>query len=293
MSPRHNLSFYAYKTSWLAPESLVSMCPSPHLWVLHSKQRLLEQNYKSLWVPDLTCRFVRAKQRDETQALWVPALICVFCMQNSDFWSRITSLYGSQTSPVVLCMYNIVLSIRITSFYGSSPSSVDFDCKTASLGTELYVCMCPRPHLSFCACKTAWLALVSMGPSPHLWFLHAKQRVLDQNYNSLRIPDLTFRFVHAKHRDFHQNDKSIWVPALICGFSLQNSEFWTGIKSIWVTDVTCASNQSDLHQNDKFIMVPALIPCKTATFRPDLQVCMGPRPHLWVWAHITACLAQE
>ena len=69
--------------------------------------------------------------------LWVPALICGFCMQNSEFWSRITSLYGSQTSPVILCMYNIVLSIRITSLYGSPPSSVDFDCKTASLGTEL------------------------------------------------------------------------------------------------------------------------------------------------------------
>ena len=33
--------------------------------------------------------------------------------------------------------------------------------------------------------------------------------------------------------------------------------------------------------------------CKTATLRLDLQVCMGPRLHLWFWAHITACLAQE
>ena len=32
--------------------------------VFQAKQRLLEQNYKSLWVPDLTCRFVHAKQRD-------------------------------------------------------------------------------------------------------------------------------------------------------------------------------------------------------------------------------------
>ena len=48
---------------------IVSMGPSPYLWFLHAKQRLLEQNYKSLWVPDLTCRFVHAKQRDETQAL--------------------------------------------------------------------------------------------------------------------------------------------------------------------------------------------------------------------------------
>ena len=79
-----------------------------------------------------------------------------------------------------------------------------------------------------------------MGLSPYLWFLHAKQRVFDQNYKSLWVPDLTCRFVHAKQCDLHQNDKSIWVPALIFVFS-----------------------------------------CKTVTLGPDLQVCMGPRPHLW------------
>ena len=80
---------------------------SPHLWFLDAKQRLLDQNYKPLWVPDFTCRFVNAKQRDWHQALWVPALICVFCMQTETF------------------------------------------------GTELQVSMGPRPHLSFCACKTS------------------------------------------------------------------------------------------------------------------------------------------
>ena len=37
--------------------------------------------YKSLWVPDLTCRFVHVKQRDLHQNdkfTWVPALICGF-----------------------------------------------------------------------------------------------------------------------------------------------------------------------------------------------------------------------
>ena len=78
-----------------------------------------------------------------------------------------------------------------------------------------------RHNLSFCACKTAWLApelLISMGFSPHLWFLQAKLRLLDQNNKSVWVPDLTNRFVHAKPRDLHQNDKSIWVPDLICGF---------------------------------------------------------------------------
>ena len=41
--------------------------------------------------------------------------------------------------------------------------------------------MGPRHDLSFCACKTAFLAsqsLVSMGPSPHLWFCAFKRATL-------------------------------------------------------------------------------------------------------------------
>ena len=44
--------------------------------------------------------------------------------------------------------------------------------------------MGPRPHLRFCAFKRATLGpelYVSMGPSPRLRFMHAKQRLLDQN----------------------------------------------------------------------------------------------------------------
>ena len=61
-----------------------------------------------------------------------------------------------------------------------------------------------RHDLSFCACKTACLAselLVSMDPSPHLWFLHAKLRPLDPNNKSLCVPEIICRFVHAIQRD--------------------------------------------------------------------------------------------
>ena len=64
--------------------------------------------------------------------------------------------------------------------------------------------MGPRPQQWLCAFKTAPLApelQVSMGSSPHLWFLHAKQLLLDQNYKSLWVPDVTYRFLHAKQRD--------------------------------------------------------------------------------------------
>ena len=103
MVPRHNLSFCAFKTTWLASELLVSMGPSPHFWFLQEKQRLKDRNFKSLWVP---------------------ALICCFCMQNSEFWIRTTSLYGFQTSPVDLLMQKGVLRSRMTLVYWSQPSSV-------------------------------------------------------------------------------------------------------------------------------------------------------------------------
>ena len=64
MGPSPDLWFCVFKRATLGPELHVSMGPSPHLWFLAAQQRLLEQNNKSVWVPDITCRFVHAKQRD-------------------------------------------------------------------------------------------------------------------------------------------------------------------------------------------------------------------------------------
>ena len=133
-------------------------------------------------------------------------------MHNSDFWSKIPSLYGSQTWPVVLWMQNSVISIRNTSLYWSQPSCVVFGSKAVTFGPEYQVSKSPRQKLSFCAWKTATLAaesLVSMCPSPHLWFLHAKQSILDQNF------------------------KYLWVPALICGFCMPNNVFCPRITSLY------------------------------------------------------------
>ena len=110
---------------------------------------------------------------------WFQPSSVALCMQNSPFWTRVTSLYGSQTWPVVLCMKYSVISTRITCLYGSQPLSVVFACKTATFGAELQVSMCP---------------------SSHLWFLQAKQRLLDQNNKSLRVPDKSCRFVHGKQQ---------------------------------------------------------------------------------------------
>ena len=161
MGPRPHLWFWAHITASLTQEKKTLLVPALTCGFVHAKQRLLGLNYKSLRVKDITCRF---------------------CMQNSAFWTRVTSLYGSHAWPVVLCMYNSGLNIRITSLYGSQPSSVVFACKTAWLASE---------------------SLVSMGPSPHVWFLDAKQRLMDQNNKSLRVPDTTCRFVLVKQRDLH------------------------------------------------------------------------------------------
>ena len=130
----------------------------PSSVVFGCKKRLLDKNNKSQWVPDLACDFVHAKSAPNTSLNGFQVSSVFFCMQNNDFWTRITSLCGSQTSPVVLCLLNRVISTRNTSLYGSQPSSVVFARKTASLWPELQVSMGPRPHLLFCVCKTAWLA---------------------------------------------------------------------------------------------------------------------------------------
>ena len=67
-------------------------------------------------------------------------------------------------------------------------------CKTARVAPDLQASVGSRTHMSFCTCTTERLVpelLVSMGARPHLWFLDSKQRLLEQNYMSLWVKDLT------------------------------------------------------------------------------------------------------
>ena len=130
---------FACKTAHFGPELQVSKGPSPHLWFWSRKTPCLEQESKDYIGSSsrrLFCACKTATLGLELQYLWVKVHPCCFCMQNWDFWTRITSLYGSQTWPVVLCMYNSMVNIRITSLYRSQPSSVVFACKTAWLASE-------------------------------------------------------------------------------------------------------------------------------------------------------------
>ena len=206
MGPRPHLSFWAFKTGSFAPEWLGYMNSSPHLSFCACKTASLGPDLQVCMGPRPHLRFgalitacLAQEQEDsiafsphlwfcacktaslglELQFLGVQDSTCGFCMQNSDFWIRITSLNVSQIWPDILCMYKSVISTRNTSLYEFQPSSVVFACKTASFWSEKRISMGPRPNLSFRACKTAWFApewQAYMGSSPHLCFyFHAKQ----------------------------------------------------------------------------------------------------------------------
>ena len=136
----------------------VSIGPSPHLWFCAFKRASLAPKLQVSMSSSFICGFVHSQQRHYDQnckSLWVPAHICGFCMQNNDFWIRITILYGSQASPAVLCMQTNVINIRITSLHETQHSSVVFACKRATFVSELQVSMGPRIRLLICECKTA------------------------------------------------------------------------------------------------------------------------------------------
>ena len=54
---------FACITATFGSEYKFSKGTRPHLSFLHAKQRLLVQNNKSLWVPDMIYRFVHVQQR--------------------------------------------------------------------------------------------------------------------------------------------------------------------------------------------------------------------------------------
>ena len=142
-------------------------------------------------------------------------------------------------------MQNSVISTWITCLYGSQPSFVVFASKTATLGPDLQVCMCPRPHLWFWAHITAWLAqekIDYIGSSPHLWLYACQTATLGLEQQASVGPrnDLSFCacttacfaseilvsmglsphlwFLHAKRPVLYPNNECLWVPDLTCHF---------------------------------------------------------------------------
>ena len=106
----------------------------------------------------------------------------------------------SQTSPVVLCMQNSVISIGITSLYGSQPSSVvlwmqNSDSRTritSLLGSQTLPVVLSMQN----SVISTWITSL-YGSQPSSVVFASKIAMLDHNYKSLWVPDLTCRFLHA------------------------------------------------------------------------------------------------
>ena len=142
----------------------------------------------------------------------------VLCIQNNDLSIRITSRCGSQTSPVDLWMQNRVLRSRRTLVYWTQPSSVVLCIQNSDLTAELLVSMGPSPHLWFCAFTTATLwqeLIVSMGHWLHLSFCTCKTAWL---VSEILISIGPRWFLHAKQLLLDQNYKSQSVPGFACWF---------------------------------------------------------------------------
>ena len=143
----------------------------------------------------------------------------VLCIQNSDFSIRITSLYGCQPSFVAFAWKTATLGQELQVSMCPSPHLWFCAITTATLWPELIVSMGPRPHLSFSACKPAWLAAelpVSMGPWPHMSFCAWKTTWLASETLVSMGPSPHLWFLLAKQRLFDQNYKSLWVPDFAC-----------------------------------------------------------------------------
>ena len=193
-----------------------------------------------------------------------------------------------------------VISLRITSLYGSQPSCLVFGCKAANFWPEWQFSIDPSHNLWFYACKTAWLApelQVSMGLSPRLCSLHAKQRLwtrITSFYGSQTSPVLLCMqnsvictkmtsshgfqpssvVLCMQNSDFRTSITSLcrWIDPT-CGFCIQNSDFWTRITSLYGSQTSpvifCKQKSvpsiriTSLHGSQPSSVVFA---CKSATF---------------------------
>ena len=146
-----------------------------------------------LWVSDLTCRFVHAIQRPydhnctHYKTAWFaperkvymgssPNLV-IFPLQNSDVRTRLTSLYGSKTSSVVL---------------DANQRRLDRDNKSLWVPDLTCRSVQAKPCDLHQNDKSVWVpALICV------FFLCAKQWLLDQTYKSVLVPHLNCGFEHT------------------------------------------------------------------------------------------------
>ena len=131
-------------------------------------------------------------------------------MQNSMLRSRMTLVYWSQPSSVILCIQNSAFSIRITNLYVSQPPFVPFARKTATLGQELQVSMTRINSLYGSQISPVVLCIQNSVISTRITTLHGSQtspvvlcmqnNVISIINTSLLVPAFICGFVHSKQR---------------------------------------------------------------------------------------------
>ena len=144
------------QTAPLGPELIVSLGPRPHLWIcaietaclpleLGPSHNLCFYACKTAWLaPELQV------------SMGLSPRLC-FLHDKQRLWTRITSLYGSQTSPVLLCMQNSVICAKMTSSHGFQPSSVVLCMQNSDFRTRIKsLCRWRDPIYGFCMQNSAF-----------------------------------------------------------------------------------------------------------------------------------------
>ena len=182
MGPRPHLSFCACKNSVISTRinSLYGSQTSPVVLCMQNKVIIIR--ITSLYGSQPSSVVFACKSAtfgSDFQVSIDPSLRLLICEWNRVLRSRMMLVYCSQPSSVVLCIQNSDFSIRITSLYGSQTSPVGLWMQNRVwIDPEWRLPIGPSLNLWFWALKTATLAsesIVSMRPSRHLCLLRAKQ----------------------------------------------------------------------------------------------------------------------
>ena len=290
------------KTATFGSQLQVSMGPRLRLLFLHAKQRLEEYNYKSLSVQTSPMVFCIQNSDFSTRiaSLYVsqPSFV-VLHIHNSDTMTRINSLYRSQTSPVILCMQNNVINTRVTSLHESLTTPVVL-CMIqidACLLLPALICGFWMQNIDF-RTRIAGLYVTH----PHLWFLCIHNSDIMTWINSLYGTQTSPMFFFIQNSDFSNRIASLYGSQTSpVDLWMQNSVLRSRMTLAYCSQpssvVLCVQNSDfSIWITSLYWSQPSFVcffACKTGPFGSQLQVSMVPRLRMLICECITACLDPE
>ena len=220
-------------------------------------------------------------------------------MQNSDFWTQITNLYGSQTSPALVCNQNGVICIGISSLYWFQPSSVVLCLQNSDFRTRL-TSLYGSQTSSVGLCNqigdiiTRITCLYGSQPSSGvLCFQHSVLTTrLTSPYGSLPV-DLWMQnsVLSTRISSLYGSQPS---SVDLC---IQNIDFIT--MTLWVPDLASGFVNAKQRSSTRMTTLYGFQPftcgfgCKRAWFAPEWQDYIASSHHLWFCVCKTAPLGLE